>query len=163
VRFKFPASVWRHYEQLTRFPDGLLVMGDAVCSFNPVYAQGMTVAGMESLTLRKHLQNPAALNAIEFFSEIAGQIASPWQFSAIADLGYPGVEGQRNDQINLVNQYIPKVLAAATQDPVVTDAFLRVAGLVEDPMSLMSPAIAGRVGRVLQQFGRQPAGTPAPA
>jgi len=163
VRFKFPASVWRHYEQLTRFPDGLLVMGDAVCSFNPVYAQGMTVAGMESLTLRKHLQNPAALNAIEFFGEIAGQIASPWQFSAIADLGYPGVEGQRNDQINLVNQYIPKVLAAATQDPVITDAFLRVAGLVEDPMSLMSPAIAGRVGRVLQQFGRRPASTPAPA
>src|SRR5215469_5532306 len=150
VRFKFPASVWRHYERLTRFPEGLLVMGDAVCSFNPVYAQGMTVAGMEALTLRKHLQIPGPLNATAFFGEIAGQIASPWQFSAIADLGYPGVEGERTDQIRLVNQYVPAVLAAATMDPTVCDAFLRVAGLVEDPMSLMHPEIAVRVGRAMQ-------------
>lgn len=163
VRFRFPASVWRHYEQLTRFPDGLLVMGDAVCSFNPVYAQGMTVAGMAALTLRKQLQNPTGLNATAFFGEMAGQIAGPWQFSAIADLGYPGVEGERNDQINLINQYIPKVLAAATQDPVVTDAFLRVAGLVADPMSLMSPPIAGRVGAVLKQFARMQAAAAASA
>lgn len=163
VRFRFPASVWRHYEQLARFPDGLLVMGDAVCSFNPVYAQGMTVAGMEALTLRKHLQNPSGLSAPAFFGEIAGQIAGPWQFSAIADLGYPGVEGERNDQINLVNQYIPKVLAAGTQDPVVTDAFLRVAGLVADPMSLLSPPIAGRVGAVLREFARMQAAAAASA
>jgi 2-polyprenyl-6-methoxyphenol hydroxylase-like FAD-dependent oxidoreductase len=160
VRFKFPASVWRHYEQLTRFPDGLLVMGDAVCSFNPVYAQGMTVAGMEALTLQKHLQGPAGVNAIPFFGEIAGQIAGPWQFSAIADLGYPGVEGERTDQVRLINQYIPAVLAAAAHDPVVTNAFLQVAGLVADPMSLMHPDIAVRVGRVLQQAGRQAASTP---
>jgi 2-polyprenyl-6-methoxyphenol hydroxylase-like FAD-dependent oxidoreductase len=156
VRFKFPASVWRHYEQLTRFPAGLLVMGDAVCSFNPVYAQGMTVAGMEALTLRNHLrgvvsQGAAELNAIAFFGEIAGQIAGPWQFSAIADLGYPGVEGERTDEVRLVNQYIPAVLAAATQDPVVTDAFLQVAGLVADPMSLMRPDIAVRVGEAMRR------------
>jgi hypothetical protein len=81
---------------------------------------------------------------------MAGQIAGPWQFSAIADLGYPGVEGERTDEIRLVNQYVPAVLAAATMDPVVTDAFLRVAGLVEDPMSLMRPDIAVRVGRAMQ-------------
>jgi 2-polyprenyl-6-methoxyphenol hydroxylase-like FAD-dependent oxidoreductase len=150
VRFKFPASVWRHYEQLTSFPEGLLVMGDAVCSFNPVYAQGMTVSGMEALTLQKHLQNPAGVNAAAFFGEVAGQIAGPWQFSAIADLGYPGVEGERTDQVKLINQYIPAVLAAATMDPVVTDAFLQVAGLVADPMSLMRPDIAVRVGRAMQ-------------
>ena len=163
VRFKFPASVWRHYEQLTRFPDGLLVMGDAVCSFNPVYAQGMTVAGTEALTLRKHLQNPAGVKAIAFFGEIAGQIATPWQFSAMADLGYPGVEGQRNDQINLINQYIPKLLAGAAHDPAVTAAFLRVAGLVEEPMSLLHPDVAGRIGRALQHSGPKPAGATAPA
>jgi 2-polyprenyl-6-methoxyphenol hydroxylase-like FAD-dependent oxidoreductase len=150
VRFKFPASVWRHYEALTRFPEGLLVMGDAVCSFNPVYAQGMTVAGMEALTLQNHMRGTEPVNAIAFFGEIADQIAGPWQFSAIADLGYPGVEGERTDQIRLVNQYIPAVLAAATMDPVVTDAFLQVAGLVADPTSLMQPEIAVRVGRAMQ-------------
>jgi hypothetical protein len=113
----------------------------------------MTVAGMEALTLRNHLQNAGPVNARAFFAEIAGQIAGPWQFSAIADLGYPGVEGERTDQIRLVNQYIPAVLAAATMDPVVTDAFLRVAGLIADPMSLMAPDIAVRVGRAMQMRG----------
>jgi hypothetical protein len=120
----------------------------------------MTVAGMEALTLRKHLQIPGPLNAAAFFGEMAGQIAGPWQFSAIADLGYPGVEGERTDEIRLINQYIPAVLGAAAYDPVVTDAFLRVAGLVADPMSLMSPDIAIRVGRVLQRAGRPSASPP---
>ena len=154
VRFKFPASVWRHYEQLTSFPDNLLVMGDAVCSFNPVYAQGMTVAGLEALTLRKHLQSPAPVNPTAFFGEIAGQIAGPWQFSALVDLGFPGVPGERTEEVNQVNAYIPAVLAAAAHDPVVTDAFLRVAGMVEEPMSLMAPPI---MERVMQQSGAQPA------
>ncbi len=163
VRFKFPASVWRHYEALPRFPQGLLVMGDAVCSFNPVYAQGMTVAGMEAQTLQKHLQNPGGVNAAAFFGEIAGQIAGPWQFSAIADLGYAGVEGDRNDQIKLINSYIPAVLAAGAYDPVVTEAFLQVAGLVADPMSLMRPEIATRVGRVMQKAGNPAVSKPANA
>ncbi len=150
VRFRFPASVWRHYEQLTSFPDGLLVMGDAVCSFNPVYAQGMTVAGLEALTLRKHLQSPAPVKPAAFFGEIAGQIAGPWQFSALVDLGYPGVPGERTEEVNQVNAYIPAVLAAAAKDPVVTEAFLRVAGMVEEPMSLMAPPI---MERVMQQSG----------
>jgi 2-polyprenyl-6-methoxyphenol hydroxylase-like FAD-dependent oxidoreductase len=160
VRFKFPASVWRRYDQLTRFPDGLLVMGDAVCSFNPIYAQGMTVAGMETLTLRKHLHNGAALNAIEFFGEISGQIASPWEFSATADLGYPGVEGERTEQVLMINQYITALQAAAVHDPVLTDGFLRVAGLVDEPMALMRPDIQQRV---MPQSGQPPAGAAASA
>jgi 2-polyprenyl-6-methoxyphenol hydroxylase-like FAD-dependent oxidoreductase len=145
VRFKFPASVWRRYDKLTRFPDGLLVMGDAVCSFNPIYAQGMTVAGMQALTLREHLQRQAPLDAIEFFGQISGQIASPWEFSATADLGYAGVAGERTDQINMINQYISALQAAAVRDPRLTDAFLRVAGLVDEPMALMNPDIQQRV------------------
>jgi 2-polyprenyl-6-methoxyphenol hydroxylase-like FAD-dependent oxidoreductase len=160
VRFKFPASVWRRYDQLTRFPENLLVMGDAVCSFNPIYAQGMTVSGMEALTLREHLRKPGPINAIEFFAEISGQIASPWEFSATADLGYAGVEGERNEQILMINGYIAALQAAAVNDPVLTDAFLRVAGLVDEPMALMRPDIQQRV---MPQPGPADAGPPASA
>jgi 2-polyprenyl-6-methoxyphenol hydroxylase-like FAD-dependent oxidoreductase len=35
--YKYSANRWRHYERLSRLPEGFIVMGDAVCAFSPVY------------------------------------------------------------------------------------------------------------------------------
>ncbi|MDN3354707.1 FAD-dependent monooxygenase [Actinomadura sp. DC4] len=147
VTFQFPASVWRHYERLTRFPGGLLVMGDAVCSFNPVYGQGMTVASLESLTLRKHLANGPRPDARRYFADVARDIADPWDVSAGADLAYPGVEGNRTPKLRIANAYVGKLQKAAVHDSELTNAFIRVAGLVDRPMALMKPRTALRVLR----------------
>ena len=54
IFFRFPASVRRHYERV-RLPRNLVVLGDSLCSFNPVYGQGMTVAALEAHALRDRL------------------------------------------------------------------------------------------------------------
>jgi 2-polyprenyl-6-methoxyphenol hydroxylase-like FAD-dependent oxidoreductase len=146
VSFSFPASVRRRYEKLTRFPDGLLVMGDAICSFNPLYAQGMTIAAVESLVLRRHLERGAS-QPLEFFRDAAKEIDVAWAFSAGADLGYPGVEGRRTPMVRMANAYVARLHAAAVYDAKLTDAFIRAAGLVDPPQALMRPANILRVLR----------------
>jgi 2-polyprenyl-6-methoxyphenol hydroxylase-like FAD-dependent oxidoreductase len=157
VMFRFPASVRRRYERLTRFPEGLLVMGDAVCSFNPVYAQGMAVAAIESQVLADQLRKAHVPPARDFFQAISRQIDSPWDFAATADLGYPGVEGRRTAKVRMINGYVARLQRAAVHDDSLTNAFMRVAGLVDEPTALLRP---GRVLRTLRQSGRR---SPAPA
>ncbi len=145
VSFHYPASVRRHYERLTRFPAGLLVIGDAACSFNPVYGQGMTVSAQEALTLRSHLRKGAPPQASRFFKDIAAVIEVPWGISAGGDTTFPEVEAPRPFMVRMMNSYMAKLQAAATQDGVVTRTFMRVAGLVEPPAALMRPGMMYRV------------------
>jgi hypothetical protein len=147
VTFRVPASVRRRYERLGRFPDGLLVFGDAVCAFNPVYGQGMTAAALEASTLRDHLRQRVEPRALRFFSEIASLIDAPWEISTGGDLGFPGVQGNRTLKVRLGNAYMSRLQAAATNDASVTRAFFRVAGLIDPPQALMRPGVIARVLR----------------
>ncbi|WP_033774791.1 FAD-dependent oxidoreductase [Salinispora pacifica] len=157
VAFRYPVSVRRRYEQLTRLPSGLLVVGDAVCSFNPVYGQGMSVAALEALALREHLQRSPVPDPAAFFTDIASTIDVAWGISAGGDLGYPEVTGERTTQIRVMNAYMGRLQRAAVHDGQITRTFMRVAGLVEPPQALMRP---GMLLRVLWH-GRQPAARPA--
>ena len=147
VSFRFPASVRHRYERLDRFPDGLLVMGDAVCSFNPIYGQGMSVAALEALTLRRHLQRGIQPQPRQVFRELTRVVDVPWDIAVGGDLAVPGVQGRRTLKVRLVNAYIARLHAAAAHDASLASAFVRVAGLVAPPQSLLRPSIAVRVLR----------------
>ena len=148
-RFRFPASVRRRYERLARSPRGLLVTGDAVCSFNPVYGQGMTVATLEALALRdvlrRGLDRPSL--AQEFWRACAPVVDVPWQIAAGGDRRFAGVPGPVDRRTRLLNGYVTRVQRAAAVDPAVGTAFLRVANLEAPPPSLMSPSVLARVVR----------------
>jgi 2-polyprenyl-6-methoxyphenol hydroxylase-like FAD-dependent oxidoreductase len=153
VSFRFPASVRRRYERLSRFPDGLLVIGDAACSFNPVYGQGMSVAALEAMALRRHLRQHGTPRPRPFLHEVARVIDNPWDIAAGGDLDFPGVDGRRTVKVRLGNAYMARLQYAATKDASVTDAFMRVAGLIDPPQALMRP---GMVLRVLRHGIRRP-------
>ena len=145
VPFRFPASVRHHYERLNRFPDGLLVLGDAVASFNPIYGQGMSVAAVEALALRRHLGRGTEPQPRRWFRDLAQVVDVPWDMSAGGDLVFPGVPGRRTPKVGLVNAYITRLHAAAAHDASLASAFIRVAGLVAPPQTLLRPNVAVRV------------------
>ena len=150
--FGFPASVRRHYEKLDRFPDGLLVVGDAFCTFNPVYGQGMTVASLEALALRDALQ-AGDVRPRKVFRAFSKVVDVPWDTAVGGDLGFPEVEGERTGKVKLGNAYMARLQYAASRDPKVTTALMRVVGMVDRPEALFKPAT---VARVLRHALRRP-------
>ncbi len=147
VAFRFPASVRHRYERQHRLPVGLLVVGDAVCSFNPIYGQGMSVAALEALTLRRHLARGSEPQPRRWFRDLARVVDVPWQMAAGGDLSHPEVQGHRTRKLRLMSTYIARLHAAAADDARLATAFMRVAGLVSPPQSLLRPGIAWRVLR----------------
>lgn len=143
--YKFVSNLRRHYEKLARFPEGYLVYGDALCSFDPVYGQGMTVACVEALALRECLAQGAQGVARRFFQMASRIIDAPWQIAVGSDLQNPSVEGKRTAQVRFVNWYIAKFYRAAQRDAVLATRFLEVANLTQQPTALLSPANALKV------------------
>jgi 2-polyprenyl-6-methoxyphenol hydroxylase-like FAD-dependent oxidoreductase len=144
---RYPANVRRRYERLDRFPDGFLVVGDAVCGFNPTYGQGITVAAHEALALRDCLADGPARLGARFRSRADAIVDIPWQIAVGSDLRFPEVEGPRTAKVRLVNAYLARLHIAAAADPEVGRAFLRVVNLLDRPERLLRPAVALRVLR----------------
>ncbi|MCF6524346.1 NAD(P)/FAD-dependent oxidoreductase [Streptomyces sp. JJ36] len=147
VPHRFPASLRRRYERLPRLPEGLLALGDSVCSFNPVYGQGMSVAALEAEALRRLLARGAPPAPRTWFRTVARAVDVPWELAAGADRAFPGVPGERTRRDRLLHAYVTRLQAAAAHDARLGGAFLRVTGLVAPPWTLLHPAVAVRVLR----------------
>jgi 2-polyprenyl-6-methoxyphenol hydroxylase-like FAD-dependent oxidoreductase len=157
VAYRFPANLRRRYERLRRFPAGLLVFGDALCSTNPAYALGMSVAALQAAALRDSLASGDRDLARRFFRAAAKPVNMAWQLTVGSDLALPQVQGPRPLPVRVVNAYVNRVLIAAERDPTVAEQFLRVAALQDPATRLFRPSTALRV--VLGSLRRHP--TPA--
>jgi flavin-dependent dehydrogenase len=147
ARHRQPSSRWRRYDKIRRFPKGLLVTGDAICSFNPVYGQGMTVAALEALALRDCLSRGTTDLARRFFRAAAAPIRQAWELSANPDLSMPEIEGTPTLLTRLLNLYVDRVLAAAEYDPAAVEQFFRVTALLDPATRLLRPSMIWRVAR----------------
>jgi len=164
LKYTYPESARNHYEKLGRRLGGLLVIGDAYCGFNPIYGQGITIAALEALILRRLLgategsategrgtEDSGAGLARAYFQAAGKLVDEAWETSASSDLRFPEVEGRRRRGAGLINAYGEKFRAAASVDPALGETFLRVANMAEKPAKLLSP---GTVLRVFRSAGK---------
>lgn len=163
--YRFPANQRRHYERLARFPEGMLALGDALCSFNPIYGQGMTSAALQAGALDALLaERGGDLDgiAMPFFKRAAKVIDIPWQLAVGEDFRFPEADGPRPPAAGLIHRYVDLVNRASHHDPVVCAAFLDVMNLLKPPASLFAPPVLLRTLR----YGRtrtEPQARPATA
>ncbi len=153
VTYKYAVNRWRHYERMARLPVGFVILGDAVCSFNPVYGQGMSVAALEAKVLDRCLRdqqrqgsgNDLAAFPKRFQKAIVKAVKVPWTLATVEDFRYPGTEGKRPLSINLLHWYTRRVNELTGSNPMIAGLFYQVLHLLKPPTVLFSPRIVWAV------------------
>ncbi len=141
-------NCWRHYEKLSKLPEGVIAVGDAVCTFNPVYGQGMTAAALGAIALGDCLrEHPSREGFPEFFYRRLARVNSdPWLMATGEDLRWQGTEGAKPGLVTrLMHGYLDSVLQLGTERPQGWEQFLKVLNMVETPTSLFRPNMLVRV------------------
>jgi 2-polyprenyl-6-methoxyphenol hydroxylase-like FAD-dependent oxidoreductase len=155
---RFPTSVWRHYERSQNFPAGFLILGDAICSFNPVYGQGMSSAALQAETLQKVLREHAAQSrglddlAPAFFPRAAQAISAPWTLAANFDFSYPQTRGERPPGLAEGAGYFAALDSLQAEDIDVQRLVTEVFQLTKPLSALREEPLLSRIlGRLQQQ------------
>jgi 2-polyprenyl-6-methoxyphenol hydroxylase-like FAD-dependent oxidoreductase len=150
ARYGFPQSVRRHFERLDVFPVGLLPIGDAICRFNPVYGQGMSVAALEACLLQRLLErlaggsNSIAGLAPAFFAEVQTLIETPWSVATL-DFVFPDTRGQRPADFETTLKFGIALTRLAAEDPAVHKLTAEVQNLLRPRSVYRNPALMQRV------------------
>jgi 2-polyprenyl-6-methoxyphenol hydroxylase-like FAD-dependent oxidoreductase len=130
--FRYPGGTWRRYDQMPRFPAGLLVFGDAICSTNPIYGQGMTVAALEASALRGCLAEANGDLSQRFFAAAAQIVGPLWASNQFNDL-YLANADPAHSALKEILDFREAVLSAAEHSGAVTEKLYRSMNLVDPP------------------------------
>jgi 2-polyprenyl-6-methoxyphenol hydroxylase-like FAD-dependent oxidoreductase len=147
------ANRLRHYERLRRWPRGFIAMGDAVCAFNPVYGQGMTVAAMEA-DLLGDLLRTGRFRERAFLRAVASLVAPVWSTATLEDFRYGGTRGEAPLATRLAHRYVDAVFALVPHDAWASERVSRVLQLLEPSSALFAPAMLRRIVAA-RWFGRR--------
>ncbi|WP_199858091.1 NAD(P)/FAD-dependent oxidoreductase [Limnothrix sp. PR1529] len=152
--YRGTANRWRHYEQLATFPIGLALLGDAVCTFNPIYGQGMTGAALGAVTLGDCLDRAQSELGLDwgqfthlFRQELARVIQLPWLMATGEDLRWPATEGPRPDRpTRWMQAYLERVLHLTDAHKDIHETVWKIQHMILSPQALFHPSIMMRVG-----------------
>ncbi len=144
----------RRFEHANEFPDNFLLVGDAVCAFNPVYGQGMTIAALGAVTLQnalceqQQLHRDGSLTGLShrFQTRLAKVNEAPWLMATGEDYRYPETEGGSPGLMTkFMHRYMDQVLQLATQSVSVRRVLLRAFSMLTPPTALFHPRILSSV------------------
>ena len=156
VRYGFRDNVLRHFERLAVFPRGLIPIGDAICRFNPVHGQGMSVAAQEACLLRELLAAPSPPGdplqglAKVFFEKIPMLIDTPWNVATF-DFVHPATRGQRPADLETRIKFAAAFAKLAADDPDFHRLTAEVTHLLKPRSVYRDPALLQRVLPLLAQ------------
>ncbi|WP_052434299.1 NAD(P)/FAD-dependent oxidoreductase [Streptacidiphilus melanogenes] len=163
-------SRWFQYHRSHDWPERLVSLGDAVCVFDPVYGQGLTVAALEADLLRRMLAERRDAGkgldglARRYQRGVARVVLAPWTVSGNSDLMWD--PEHRPLGARIAHAYNRRLFAAAVHDPAVWARFARVVNMVASPATLFHPSVLAKVlrpGADRRAASTLPAGTPHPA
>jgi len=149
-QFRIPASIRRRYDAMHNFPDGLLPIGDAICSLDPAFGQGMSIAALEAKILSRCLarnSGPGAEFKRDYFRGANAVLDAAWDLSSRENFRYPQTTGTRPWSLSFASRYMDFLVSA--RDPAVMAELYKVITLTAPPEIALRPRLAVRA---LKQF-----------
>jgi len=159
--YRGAANRLRHLERLRRWPPGLVVVGDAVATFTPVYGQGMTVAALGAATLADCVDAGGGQMERRFQSRLAALVKLPWSLATGEDLRFPSTTGAPPGLVGVAaRRWADAVVRASLDDPGLRSVFLELQHMLRGPEVLLRPDVVARVGRASLRRALRPARRP---
>jgi 2-polyprenyl-6-methoxyphenol hydroxylase-like FAD-dependent oxidoreductase len=157
-RYRYRDARLRHYAELPRRAPQTIAIGDALCSVDPVFGQGMTVAALAVDRLRPHLADEDPSHG--YFRDVPAAYGAAWQLSTAEDFRYAEVLGRRPLGTAFAHWYTAHVHRLTALDDDLYRRFARVMHLLEPPSHLFHPSVLGKV--LSAALGGRSVATPRP-
>lgn len=142
--YKIPYQVRRRFDLVNNVPEGLLVVGDAQCRFDPVFGQGVSVAAMEAHQLQLLLQSRKQLDKTftqQFYKKAADIIETPWDMTTTEISRHPQLKRELTTKQKFQLWYTKQIYRLSASDSDVYIRLVRVMNLIRSPFHLFHPKV----------------------
>ncbi|MGE7632652.1 FAD-dependent monooxygenase [Bacillus paramycoides] len=142
--YKIPYQVRRRFDLVNNLPEGLLVVGDAQCRFDPVFGQGVSVAAMEAHQLQVLLQGRKQLDKTftqQFYKKAANIIETPWDMTTTEISRHPQLKRELTMKQKFQLWYTKQIYRLSASDSDVYIRLVRVMNLIRSPFHLFHPKV----------------------
>jgi flavin-dependent dehydrogenase len=153
----------RHlYSRVRGWPEGVVAVGDALCCFDPVYGQGITVSACQALLLRSELaEGLSSGSARRLLRRLDRVVEFPWAVAIGQDLRMPSSSGRQSRVQAAVSSWASELGRRAVEgDRRARDVLLRTYHLEGSALALLHPALVASVVR--GRLGRAPVSSRRP-